>query len=60
MKKYLWIVIFFFQAIAMMLHAQKKTYSQKWMSNPFDNNIFIENKGQFDGALPNNERILYK
>jgi gliding motility-associated-like protein len=43
-----------------VLTAQQKTFATKWSASPFDNNLFIENKGQFDGELPDNNKILFK
>jgi len=31
----------------------------KWKTAPFNHQVFIENNGQFDGAIPGNEKILY-
>jgi len=31
----------------------------KWIRNPFDHQVFIENKGQFNGILPGKEKIYY-
>ncbi|HTA83661.1 MAG TPA: gliding motility-associated C-terminal domain-containing protein [Bacteroidia bacterium] len=32
----------------------------KWTGEPFDTKVFIENRGQFDGDIPHNEKILYQ
>ena len=32
--------------------------SRSWTSSPFDQKVFIENKGQFDGS-PVREQVLY-
>src|SRR5580698_5280252 len=37
----------------------KKNIHTKWKANPFDHQVFILNQGQFDGAIPGNEKILY-
>ncbi len=37
----------------------KKDYHVKWKTTPFDHQVFIANKGQFDGAIPGNDKILY-
>jgi gliding motility-associated-like protein len=31
----------------------------KWQTDPFDHQVFILNKGQFDGAIPGDEKVLY-
>jgi len=31
----------------------------KWTTDPFDHQVFILNNGQFDGAIPGNDKILY-
>lgn len=36
-----------------------KQFKEKWKTNPFDQNVFIENKGQFDGKIPNDKKIFY-
>jgi CHU_C Type IX secretion signal domain/SprB repeat len=38
---------------------KKTVKGKKWTTNPFDNQVFIENKGQFDGILPGNEKVYF-
>jgi len=38
---------------------QKQQMSIKWTTNPFDNQVFIENKGQFDGVIPGAQKVYY-
>ncbi len=59
MKKSICLILVV-QFFSLALTAQKKAYPVKWKTNPFDNNVFIENRGQFNGALPNNQVVLFK
>jgi len=34
-------------------------FQTKWKTSPFDNLVFIENNGQFDGKIKSGEKILY-
>ncbi len=34
--------------------------SKKWGANPFDQKVFIENQGQFDGNIKGSKKILYQ
>jgi gliding motility-associated-like protein len=59
MKKSIWLILVV-QIFSLAVTAQKKAYPVKWKTSPFDNNVFIENRGQFNGVLPNNQQVLYK
>jgi hypothetical protein len=37
----------------------EKGFHVKWKTIPFDHQVFIANEGQFDGAIPGNEKVLY-
>src|SRR5579863_5799442 len=34
-------------------------FHTKWKTKPFDHHVFIENKGQFDEAVPGHDKVLY-
>ena len=34
-------------------------FQTKWKTNPFDDHVFIQNNGQFDGKIKSGEKILY-
>ncbi len=36
-----------------------KQFKVKWSINPFKHQVFIENKGQFDGIIPGNEKVFF-
>ena len=36
-----------------------KPFPSKWTAKPFNDQVFIENKGQFDGKINSGEKILY-
>jgi len=38
---------------------KNENFQVKWKTDPFDHQVFIENKGQFDRILPGNEKVLY-
>ena len=38
---------------------QTKGMKVKWTTSPFDNQVFIENKGQFDGIIPGGKKVFY-
>src|ERR1700677_4258088 len=47
------------QTTATKGNSDKKKVHIKWTTNPFDKQVFIENKGQFDGMIPGNEKVYY-
>jgi|GEM_PF-791832 gliding motility-associated-like protein len=57
-RQFVLFSVFYFYAA--LLTAQQKTFTTKWSASPFDNKLFIENKGEFDGELPGNNKILFK
>lgn len=36
-----------------------KKFDAKWKINPFDDHVFIQNNGQYDGIIKSGEKILY-
>jgi gliding motility-associated-like protein len=46
-------------AILVFLNSFYCLAGPQWTSNPFNHQLFIENKGQFDGKIPGNEKVYY-
>ena len=52
MKKLIWL--FSFSILTVQLISQTN-----WSVSPFDQKVFIENKGQFDGKIENTQQKVY-
>jgi gliding motility-associated-like protein len=54
------IAILFFPFALLAQHAVPgSTAIINWTTDPFENKVFIENKGQFDGSAPDGETVLF-
>ena len=40
--------------------SQENSYKPKWTKNPFDRQLFVENKGQFNNDIPTTDEILFQ
>src|ERR1035437_1333412 len=47
---------FIFSALCSFGQNQAAQSGRSWTTNPFDQKVFIENKGQFDACLPGQEK----
>ncbi|MBI2270634.1 MAG: SprB repeat-containing protein [Bacteroidetes bacterium] len=63
MKKYIFIIIISLltqKAVSQIISSIAKSNSSGWVSNAFENKVFIENKGQFNKLVhKNGEQILF-
>src|ERR1051325_41959 len=51
---------FLFAVCSLGLTAEAKTFTSSWSKSPFEQKVFIENKGQFDGLAENKpDKVLF-